>query len=156
MRVQPKAAVLGGRDFQFLVGVLQRVDALAQGGVRVHGPAYRRAGAVGADQNREVHVTALAVVIVDHAQATAIKVDFIDTVMKMDACAGRLGGIEQDMVEPAAMHRVDHFVVVAAVTLQLHAAIRSEEHTSELQSLMRISYAVFCLKKKNEITQLIE
>src|SRR3546814_13373077 len=29
------------------------------------------------------------------------------------------------------------------------AADRSEEHTSELQSLMRISYAVFCLKKKN-------
>src|SRR3546814_9770090 len=29
-----------------------------------------------------------------------------------------------------------------------HAASRSEEHTSELQSLMRISYAVFCLKKK--------
>src|SRR3546814_3381743 len=30
--------------------------------------------------------------------------------------------------------------------------IRSEEHTSELQSLMRISYAVFCLKKKNKMT----
>src|SRR3546814_2117106 len=30
---------------------------------------------------------------------------------------------------------------------------RSEEHTSELQSLMRISYAVFCLKKKIKITQ---
>src|SRR3546814_5038897 len=30
-----------------------------------------------------------------------------------------------------------------------HVAPRSEEHTSELQSLMRISYAVFCLKKKN-------
>src|SRR3546814_8725724 len=29
------------------------------------------------------------------------------------------------------------------------ATVRSEEHTSELQSLMRISYAVFCLKKKN-------
>src|SRR3546814_3695362 len=29
---------------------------------------------------------------------------------------------------------------------------RSEEHTSELQSLMRISYAVFCLKKKNIVT----
>src|SRR3546814_3654019 len=29
---------------------------------------------------------------------------------------------------------------------------RSEEHTSELQSLMRISYAVFCLKKKNDTT----
>src|SRR3546814_2202198 len=34
----------------------------------------------------------------------------------------------------------------------LHVPIdRSEEHTSELQSLMRISYAVFCLKKKNNI-----
>src|SRR3546814_1987286 len=32
----------------------------------------------------------------------------------------------------------------------LNFASRSEEHTSELQSLMRISYAVFCLKKKRE------
>src|SRR3546814_7970647 len=32
-------------------------------------------------------------------------------------------------------------------------ARRSEEHTSELQSLMRISYAVFCLKKKNKPPQ---
>src|SRR3546814_9671813 len=32
--------------------------------------------------------------------------------------------------------------------------LRSEEHTSELQSLMRISYAVFCLKKKNKDTRL--
>src|SRR3546814_7367088 len=31
--------------------------------------------------------------------------------------------------------------------------LRSEEHTSELQSLMRISYAVFCLKKKTQIQQ---
>src|SRR3546814_4869380 len=39
----------------------------------------------------------------------------------------------------------------AALVLQLDPEldIRSEEHTSELQSLMRISYAVFCLKKKN-------
>src|SRR3546814_6587033 len=33
-------------------------------------------------------------------------------------------------------------------SLDLDALVRSEEHTSELQSLMRISYAVFCLKKK--------
>src|SRR3546814_9403348 len=33
---------------------------------------------------------------------------------------------------------------------------RSEEHTSELQSLMRISYAVFCLKKKKKITNNIQ
>src|SRR3546814_6818270 len=32
--------------------------------------------------------------------------------------------------------------------------VRSEEHTSELQSLMRISYAVFCLTKKNKPTKL--
>src|SRR3546814_9575438 len=32
----------------------------------------------------------------------------------------------------------------------LSAMVRSEEHTSELQSLMRISYAVFCLKKKKQ------
>src|SRR3546814_7161106 len=32
----------------------------------------------------------------------------------------------------------------------VHGDVRSEEHTSELQSLMRISYAVFCLKKKKE------
>src|SRR3546814_2059587 len=31
-----------------------------------------------------------------------------------------------------------------------HGLMRSEEHTSELQSLMRISYAVFCLKKKKQ------
>src|SRR3546814_1614190 len=35
-------------------------------------------------------------------------------------------------------------------TLVLGSNVRSEEHTSELQSLMRISYAVFCLKKKNK------
>src|SRR3546814_4429598 len=36
----------------------------------------------------------------------------------------------------------------AAASRAEYAPIRSEEHTSELQSLMRISYAVFCLKKK--------
>src|SRR3546814_1042468 len=37
-------------------------------------------------------------------------------------------------------------------TVFLKDGLRSEEHTSELQSLMRISYAVFCLKKKNTYT----
>src|SRR3546814_10437788 len=41
-----------------------------------------------------------------------------------------------------------------AASVIRHRPGRSEEHTSELQSLMRISYAVFCLKKKNETTQL--
>src|SRR3546814_10012370 len=38
---------------------------------------------------------------------------------------------------------------VELVSLKSRQVVRSEEHTSELQSLMRISYAVFCLKKKN-------
>src|SRR3546814_2487396 len=37
-----------------------------------------------------------------------------------------------------------------AITREADVARRSEEHTSELQSLMRTSYAVFCLKKKKE------
>src|SRR3546814_9857286 len=43
-------------------------------------------------------------------------------------------------------------IMVAALTSANATAItgRSEEHTSELQSLMRISYAVFCLKKKTK------
>src|SRR3546814_5252889 len=40
--------------------------------------------------------------------------------------------------------------LVAAHIVALHEVGRSEEHTSELQSLMRISYAVFCLKKKKK------
>src|SRR3546814_8239193 len=42
----------------------------------------------------------------------------------------------------------DRFDILALVHHRPHG--RSEEHTSELQSLMRISYAVFCLKKKNK------
>src|SRR3546814_2704668 len=42
--------------------------------------------------------------------------------------------------------RADRFAA-----LQISASHRSEEHTSELQSLMRISYAVFCLKKKTTL-----
>src|SRR3546814_8078491 len=41
-----------------------------------------------------------------------------------------------------------HPVVLSRDTAERHAADRSEEHTSELQSLMRHSYAVFCLKKQ--------
>src|SRR3546814_10835462 len=45
----------------------------------------------------------------------------------------------------AQNHLFGIFLLVDAVPLEA----RSEEHTSELQSLMRISYAVFCLKKKH-------
>src|SRR3546814_2806934 len=44
---------------------------------------------------------------------------------------------------------VIHMLLIALLRLPPGGEDRSEEHTSELQSLMRISYAVFCLKKKN-------
>src|SRR3546814_4960688 len=43
------------------------------------------------------------------------------------------------------------FIYDQAGAIQFPKRVRSEEHTSELQSLMRISYAVFCLKKKKTI-----
>src|SRR3546814_2167574 len=43
-------------------------------------------------------------------------------------------------------------VLFPVVVSKMFPQKRSEEHTSELQSLMRISYAVFCLKKKKNIT----
>src|SRR3546814_2077085 len=49
--------------------------------------------------------------------------------------------------------RVLDVTAMASTIEQAQALARSEEHTSELQSLMRISYAVFCLKKKNKRTK---
>src|SRR3546814_6242172 len=55
--------------------------------------------------------------------------------------------VEAADVAPARLRRLDHHF---AHGRRLDALQRSEEHTSELQSLMRISYAVFCLKKKKK------
>src|SRR3546814_3462806 len=59
-----------------------------------------------------------------------------------------LGGAGGELLEDASPGTVD-----AGQAEDVHrqaVAVRSEEHTSELQSLMRISYAVFCLKKKKK------
>src|SRR3546814_10042820 len=48
----------------------------------------------------------------------------------------------------AAITRLTILISMRHQMLSIRIAARSEEHTSELQSLMRISYAVFCLKKK--------
>src|SRR3546814_1512691 len=66
------------------------------------------------------------------------------------------GDAQSDQLGGAARHL--HRLHAGAVGLdgetgvagRVHGVLRSEEHTSELQSLMRISYAVFCLKKKNK------
>src|SRR3546814_7824925 len=59
-----------------------------------------------------------------------------------------LWGAFNFVVGYALAWRVGHFDAAQAWQLAAISAGRSEEHTSELQSLMRISYAVFCLKKK--------
>src|SRR3546814_7455657 len=53
---------------------------------------------------------------------------------------------------PAEQNSHEPYAFLAGCAPPLGAAPRSEEHTSELQSLMRISYAVFCLKKKTTQT----
>src|SRR3546814_1600868 len=72
---------------------------------------------------------------------------------------GTVGGFRNMTVHIAA-HELDALVAARILLDDLHGPHvgrriiddRSEEHTSELQSLMRISYAVFCLKKKKHKT----
>src|SRR3546814_5935161 len=54
--------------------------------------------------------------------------------------------------DPNRWYSIDEVLAMASLAREL----RSEEHTSELQSLMRISYAVFCLKKKKRTKQIIK
>src|SRR3546814_7953622 len=65
--------------------------------------------------------------------------------------------IANEHVVPIAVHLPHHLITGRAAHRDFYGCPvnfgeRSEEHTSELQSLMRISYAVFCLKKKNKRT----
>src|SRR3546814_6504463 len=66
---------------------------------------------------------------------------------RRDRVAADRGGADRHGVEAmvARDHRGD--VGMSGYAIELGMTTRSEEHTSELQSLMRISYAVFCLKK---------
>src|SRR3546814_9181345 len=68
----------------------------------------------------------------------------------LDCCLGLLG--EHRRAVEGGLQVVQH---VGADDMGLIGQVRSEEHTSELQSLMRTSYAVFCLKKKKN-TQIMK
>src|SRR3546814_9969367 len=56
-------------------------------------------------------------------------------------------------ISPVEFSLLDPFLWETVIQGLLFGGVRSEEHTSELQSLMRISYAVFCLKKKKTTTK---
>src|SRR3546814_2204065 len=59
-------------------------------------------------------------------------------------------GLHDHSTAPVLADATRHFAILLGDqnSYLMLSALRSEEHTSELQSLMRISYAVFCLKKK--------
>src|SRR3546814_1663235 len=59
-------------------------------------------------------------------------------------------GRTSDGMCAASRHPAPSRLMIGRPELALIGITRSEEHTSELQSLMRISYAVFCLKKKKK------
>src|SRR3546814_126 len=75
----------------------------------------------------------------------------VSAYVELGDAAVRASGVRPDHCFPGA-HSSSAFAFFGLYFLALRyrraAARRSEEHTSELQSLMRISYAVFCLKKK--------
>src|SRR3546814_1374462 len=78
------------------------------------------------------------ILIFDAVTSELVEVDFRGTANDL---AERLAGKPADRNEPVEARGPGR--------PKLGVVGRSEEHTSELQSLMRISYAVFCLKKKN-------
>src|SRR3546814_8652938 len=91
------------------------------------------------------------VVVVDHPQRPLAAERLHDRV------GDRVVAADRQRHDAGRHHLVDEGLDVVEALLEAEAAgeghvadvgHRSEEHTSELQSLMRISYAVFCLKKK--------
>src|SRR3546814_7565033 len=108
------------------------------------------------------HRLALAARIVHHADFVVAEGDV--EAHQRDAEAVDLVGVQADAIiligqafaesahaefpRPIAAHTMLHRCAEALGRQRVSPRARSEEHTSELQSLMRISYAVFCLKKK--------
>src|SRR3546814_10561909 len=94
---------------------------------------------------RALHIAQIIGVIDDARQIGVLEIDARPVMMRRaDEGAGNEGGRGDGHLKRA--------IAVARLAAKPRFTIcrrRSEEHTSELQSLMRISYAVFCLKKKN-------
>src|SRR3546814_1039399 len=94
-------------------------------------------------------VDGIAEIALDRPPVNAITIKLVDELLDALATAGK------DDAVRAVIIRSAHKVFCAGLDLDIVRGKtgvevkRSEEHTSELQSLMRISYAVFCLKKKN-------
>src|SRR3546814_3933724 len=86
--------------------------------------------------------------VADHAPAALRHGDAAD--LGRAALARHFDAFDLHTRPPGGAPAVDHRVHSVPHQLDMGGVDRSEEHTSELQSLMRISYAVFCLKKKKK------
>src|SRR3546814_4660301 len=92
--------------------------------------------------------------IADHRRLHRSDIGDDGTSLDLRSCLGRERRVRTD--RNAEDHQVGALHGLGGITVErvgkaelVDGGARSEEHTSELQSLMRISYAVFCLKKKN-------
>src|SRR3546814_1903610 len=81
---------------------------------------------------------------------SAMGVPSASVAISVSSTPRRMRGCRASCCQASAAHWVEMPSSVPASRYCQVAASRSEEHTSELQSLMRISYAVFCLKKKTK------
>src|SRR3546814_8885959 len=85
------------------------------------------------------------------------KAAIMDKVAFLDIASNYRRKVDDEWVDDTHWNRVTffgkHIARVAKMSVGDLVHVRSEEHTSELQSLMRISYAVFCLKKKKKNKQ---
>src|SRR3546814_3211423 len=92
----------------------------------------------------------------DDAGALIKLADEVEQQLPSRACERQISKlVEHDQVEPRQLRRqgpalADPGLLFEACHHRTEAIDRSEEHTSELQSLMRNSYAVFCLKKQTK------
>src|SRR3546814_8274115 len=83
-----------------------------------------------------------------------------DLLARSRRIAGQVGAVERALLADKDCAEILHLVAAVRGAVNglldeiiVHHLERSEEHTSKLQSLMRISYAVFCLKKKKHNTR---
>src|SRR3546814_806718 len=80
----------------------------------------------------------------------AVKVHMTIEWFEVDGLAERCVAIDEGLQLRRRKAIAEQGIVRETVSVALGIGARSEEHTSELQSLLRISYAVFCLKKKKD------
>src|SRR3546814_8424189 len=105
---------------------------------------------------RKCMLTKLRGILRGRAPTQGAMRDFLDAAKRLRPgdiaidCGANVGRFTRPIAEGGATVHAFEPNPDAFAELSRNLAGRSEEHTSELQSLMRISYAVFCLKKKTQ------